>query len=163
MKNLRTRTCRFSGRTSDWRSQNRSSAAMRMSFYIFSFVCAVGVSLAAGTALRKIQVSPANIQSMPVVVEYDANKGSGHFLVTANQVDRERNTLQSGSLWIYDGSNYVSDCPISPGPVIKGRVIFVFGVSSNYFNSSWFVLHYGTTTNWPASYWFYLKDFSHAR
>ena len=89
--------------------------------------------------------------------------GAASFTVTASQKDDAQNSLQVGALWVYAGSNFISDSFVFHGPVVNEKVAFNFQVRTNYLVSSWFTLHYGTTKTWQASYSFYLKDFSPAR
>jgi len=136
---------------------------MRTPYFILLLGCVVGISFAAGVTPQKIRVTPTNIQSMPFIIVSDTSAGTGHFIITASLKDQDQNTLQLGSLWLYDGPKYISDCLVHHGREIEGRVIFTFSVATNYFGSSQFFLRYGTTNTWAAAYWFYLKDFGNAK
>jgi hypothetical protein len=113
------------------------------------FVFAVGIAYAAESKYQKIQISSANIQSTPIIVQSDVSGGVGHFTVTAGLRDRE-NTLRLGSLWVYDGPKYISDCLVAHGKIIDGGVRFTFDVATNYFASSNFNLMYDNTNGFPA-------------
>ena len=136
---------------------------MHTSCYIFLCVCAVTVVLAGESTEKKVRVTPTSTQSILSVAAYDTPPGTHTFIVSASLKDQDMAPLSYGSLRVYDGVKLISSCVVEHGYEIRGRVTFGFAVATNYCDSSKFSVSYGTNYPESATYWFYLKDYCHAK
>ena len=136
---------------------------IRIKYFMLLLVSAVSVSFASDTLIQHIQVTQTNIASVPFTAHCTVYAGVGQFWVDASPENGERGTMQISGLWIYDHKQHISDCSVRPVREVDGKFRFHFNVSTNYFDSSKFILYYGTTNNWSVCYSIYLKDFSYVK
>ena len=136
---------------------------MRTSCYMLLFICAVAALLASESTEKEIQVTPTTTQPVFSVQVFDSPPGTYTFDVRATVKDHDLIPLDYGSLRVYDAVKLVSSCVVNHGYEKEGRVWFGFTVATNYCDFSKFGVLYGTNFSSATYYWFYLKDFCHAK